>query len=119
MGRVLLVEDHDGVHRVLCNLIEETGHEAECVKTKREALARLAPASHHLVIADVRLPDGLGHAVAERAAELGIKTVLMTGTPMSCTASVLMTSCTWRSHSAWLIFTTSSGGISAVSLADL
>jgi len=81
MGRVLLVEDHDGVHGVLCNLIEETGHEAECVKTKQEALARLAPASHHLVIADVRLPDGLGHAVAERAAELGIKAVLMTGHP--------------------------------------
>ena len=81
MGRVLLVEDHDGVQGVLCNLIEETGHEAECVKTKQEALARLAPASHHLVIADVRLPDGLGHAVAERAAELGIKTVLMSGHP--------------------------------------
>src|SRR5690242_19352660 len=81
MGRVLLVEDHDGVHRVLCSLIEETGHEAECVKTKQEALARLAPASHHLVIADVLLPDGLGHAVAKRAAELGIKTVLMSGHP--------------------------------------
>jgi CheY-like chemotaxis protein len=81
MGRVLLVEDHDGVHGVLCSLIEETGHEAECVTTKQEALARLTPASHHLVIADVRLPDGLGHAVAERAAELGIKAVLMTGHP--------------------------------------
>jgi len=81
MGRVLLVEDHDEVHRMLCTLIKETGHEAECVTTKREALARLAPASHHLVIADVRLPDGRGHAVAERAGELGIKVVLMSGHP--------------------------------------
>ena len=46
-----------------------------------EALALLAPGSHRLVIADVLLPDGTGHTVAERAKELGIKAILMSGHP--------------------------------------
>jgi CheY-like chemotaxis protein len=81
MERVLLVEDHDEVHRLLCELIAEAGHQADCVKTQHEALALLAPGSHRLVIADVLLPDGTGHTVAERAKELGIKAILMSGHP--------------------------------------
>ena len=81
MKRVLLVEDHDAVHRLLCELIAEAGHQADCVKTQHEALALLAPGSHRLVIADVLLPDGTGHTVAERAKELGIKAILMSGHP--------------------------------------
>ena len=34
-----------------------------------------------MVIANVLLPDGTGHEIASRAADLGIKTVLMTGHP--------------------------------------
>jgi hypothetical protein len=43
MGAVLLVEDHDEVHRVLCDLIKHAGHKTDCVKTIGEALALLAP----------------------------------------------------------------------------
>jgi DNA-binding response OmpR family regulator len=81
MGRILLVEDHDQLHRLLCDVIAQAGHEADCVKTEAEALSLLRPGSHHLVIADVVLPDGNGHAVAARAADLGIKSILMSGHP--------------------------------------
>jgi two-component system, cell cycle response regulator CpdR len=81
MGRILLVEDHDQLHRLLCDVIAHAGHEADCVKTQAEALELLAPASHHLVVADVILPDGNGHSIAERAADLGIKSILMSGHP--------------------------------------
>ena len=35
MEAVLLVEDHDEVHRVLCDLIKHAGHKTDCVKTMR------------------------------------------------------------------------------------
>src|SRR5689334_2519310 len=37
MARILLVEDHDLVHRYLCDAILAAGHQAACVKTKDEA----------------------------------------------------------------------------------
>ena len=81
MARVLLVEDHDLVRRFLCDSLQHAGHEAECVGTKAEADAALAPGSHDLVLSNVLLPDGTGHDVAAKAARLGIKAVLLTGHP--------------------------------------
>ena len=79
MPKVLLVEDHDLVLRTLCDVIHDAGYQADCVKTQAAALAALAPGSHSLVIVDVMLPDGSGYDVAEKANQLGIKTVMMTG----------------------------------------
>lgn len=59
------------------------------MKTRREALEHLRPGSHHLVIADVRLPDGYGHEIAAKAAELGIKTLLMSGHPDELQALII------------------------------
>ncbi len=69
------------LHRLLCDVIRDAGHEADCVKTKGEAEALLAPDSYALVIANVILPDGKGHDVAALADQLGINTVLMSGHP--------------------------------------
>ncbi|MBV8167961.1 MAG: hypothetical protein JO021_14290 [Alphaproteobacteria bacterium] len=69
------------MRRFLCDAIHHAGHEAECVGTKAEAEAALAPASHDLVLSNVLLPDGSGHDVAAKATELGIRTVLLTGHP--------------------------------------
>lgn len=79
MARILLVEDHDLVHRLLCDAIIEAGHQADCMTTRAEALAALAPGSHHLAIVDVALPDGSGYDVARRANELGMTVILMSG----------------------------------------
>ena len=86
MARILLVEDHHVLYRMLCEAIEDAGHEAECVQTKTEAEAKLTASAYDLVICDVRLPDGSGHDLASRAADLGIRTLLMTGHPDEATA---------------------------------
>lgn len=63
---------------MLCDVIQQAGHEADCVKTKAEALQLIAPGSHALVVANVMLPDGNGHDVAA-ANGAGIRTILMSG----------------------------------------
>ena len=67
MGRVLLVEDHEELQRLLAEVIRELGHEAEGVNSSREAQRRLATGSYDLVIADICLPDDSGYKVAELA----------------------------------------------------
>jgi|SRR5579872_1444318 len=81
MARVLIVEDNELVRETLCRLIRESGHRCHCVGTKADALHLLAPGSHALVIADVLLPDGRGNDVAERAEQLGIRAITMSGHP--------------------------------------
>jgi DNA-binding NtrC family response regulator len=81
MARILLVEDHDLVHRYLCDAILAAGHQAACVKTKDEAERELASGGFDLVVCDVRLPDGSGHDLAIKAAGIGIKAVVITGHP--------------------------------------
>ena len=81
MTDVLLVEDDDAVRGILCDAIETLGYTADCVKTKREAEALLAPGSHSLAICNVLLPDGRGYDVADKASALGITALLMTGHP--------------------------------------
>ena len=81
MGRVLLVEDHEELQRLLAEVIRELGHKSDCVNSSREAQLRLAAGSYNLVIADICLPAGSGHRVAELAEALGIKTILMSGHP--------------------------------------
>lgn len=61
--------------------IQVAGHAVDCVATKREAEHQLSVGSHDLVICNVKLPDGSGHELAEKATRLGIKTVIMTGHP--------------------------------------
>jgi DNA-binding response OmpR family regulator len=86
MARILLVEDHDIVHRMLCDAIIFEGHEADCVKTCREAEEALAHHQYALVICDVLLPDGSGRDVAAKAADRGAKALLITGHPQEAQA---------------------------------
>jgi len=81
MVRVLLVEDHDGIHRMLCDALVHQGHQADCVKTKVEAELALASNVYALVIANVVLPDGSGTDIARLAEERGARTLLLTGYP--------------------------------------
>jgi DNA-binding response OmpR family regulator len=86
MARILVVEDQQLFGCFLCDAIEQAGHEAHCVKTKGDAEAALRPRSYDLTVCDVRLPDGSGHELASRAADFGIKTMLITGDPIEAGA---------------------------------
>lgn len=88
MARVLVVEDDLGLHRFLCDVLEQEGHTAEChcVSTKAQAATALQANHYDLVVADVGLPDGSGHDVAALASAVGTKTVLISGHPDEITA---------------------------------
>ena len=76
-----MIEDHEEVHRFLCEMIRLAGHNVDGVKSKAEALVMLSQGSHDILVADMGLPDGTGGDLAAIAAQLGIGTILITGHP--------------------------------------
>ena len=79
--RILLVEDERDIAVLLVHVLNDGGFDADLATNIAEAMKRLAEhrGGYGLVIADWRLADGNGLAVVERAAELGIKTAILTG----------------------------------------
>lgn len=78
--RILVVDDNAELRRLLCQLLEEQGHELLQAASGREALdlARKQPPA--LAIADILLPDMMGYHLAETLKrEHSIPIVLMTG----------------------------------------
>lgn len=81
MAKLLLVEDDEAVRSVLRDAIELAGHEITCVGRYADAKAAMAEERYALLVADARLPDGSGRALAEHAAQSGLKAVLLSGFP--------------------------------------
>ena len=81
MARVLVVEDSDVVRTLLCSAIQEAGHTADCVLTQHEAEELFSGHLYDLVICKMVLPDGSGLALAVKAADLGMSTMVMRGHP--------------------------------------
>jgi CheY-like chemotaxis protein len=50
MARILLIEDHEIIRRMLCDSLKDLGHRADCVQTKAEAEQALATRIYALVI---------------------------------------------------------------------
>jgi two-component system OmpR family response regulator len=76
---VLLVEDDPSVREVLCEALERAGYKCDCLGTFKEALDSLVAGEHDLMVADVRLPDGMGYDLMGPARDLGRKVMLITG----------------------------------------
>jgi DNA-binding response OmpR family regulator len=77
--RILLVEDDPQVREMLTFVLREEGYPLDVVATATEALAQLGAHQYALVITDWVLPDGDGTLIADSAAELNVKTFLMSG----------------------------------------
>src|SRR5437773_9832065 len=77
--RILLVEDDEDVGELLALTLADAGYQVDVATTAAESWARLAAQGYSLVIADWRLPDGDGSVIADRAADLGAKTFIMSG----------------------------------------
>src|SRR5205823_355139 len=75
--RILLIEDDEDVGALLAVALEGDGYEVDVATTAAESWARLAAQAYALVIADWRLPDGDGSAIADGAPDLGAKTLIM------------------------------------------
>jgi DNA-binding response OmpR family regulator len=64
---------------VLLFVLQGAGYIVDLALTVAQAERRLSDRRYGLVVADWRLPDGDGIAVADRAADLGWKTAVLTG----------------------------------------
>ena len=81
MASVLLVEDREDVRELLKETILTVGHTLACAPTWADGLRALATGGHDVLVADVRLPDGSGHDLAQRALSRGAKAILISGHP--------------------------------------
>ena len=81
MARILVVEDSNDVQQLLCLALANEGHAAHGVETVAQGSSALEGGNYELLIADIRLPDGSGAELADRALTRGIEALLTTGHP--------------------------------------
>ena len=77
--RILLVEDEATTQQLLANVLRREGYSIDVAPGVAEAMNLVARQPYELAIVDWRLPDGDGLLVADRAADLGAKTLVMSG----------------------------------------
>ncbi len=67
--RVLVVDDEPGVLDFIKEVLETNGFLCDCATGTRQALGKLRTESYHLLITDIRLPDGSGIDIIRIARE--------------------------------------------------
>src|SRR5947207_15987094 len=79
MSQNLLVEDDHNVRVQLEHVLIDGGYEVDSAATAAEARTLLDSVAYELLLADGRLPDGTGMALAEQAQANGVKALIITG----------------------------------------
>jgi two-component system sporulation sensor kinase A len=79
MSAILLVEDDFEVQTVIEQMLGEAGYEIDATRSAEDACELLRCRAYDLVLADAKLPDGTGMAVADEARENGTPAMIMTG----------------------------------------
>lgn len=79
MPNVLLVEDDAELRLLLQHVLLGANYRVDVADSVERACAHLALQHYDLVVADGRLEDGTGMAVADRASESGSKGLIITG----------------------------------------
>ena|SRR5437764_346957 len=78
-NRILLIEDEATSRELLTYVLEGEGYTVDAVETAAAATVQLESKQYAVVIADWLLPDGNGIDIADRAAQLGAKTFIISG----------------------------------------
>ena len=78
MTRILLVEDDLDVRMMMEHVLVGAGYAVTTTESVANALALLDNQPFHLVLVDVKLVDGSGLDVAQRAQGQGVKTLVVT-----------------------------------------
>ena len=81
MARILVAEDSSELQQLLCFVLAAEGHATHGVRTVAEGRRALETGDYELVVADMRLPDGSGAQLAEKARTHGVEALLTTGHP--------------------------------------
>ena len=84
-NRILLLEDDEDVAELLVLVLRGAGYIVDLAVNVAQADHRLAERGYELVVADWRLPDGDGIEIANRAADLGAKTAILSGYALQMT----------------------------------
>jgi DNA-binding response OmpR family regulator len=84
-SRILLLEDDEDVAELLVLVLRGAGYMVDLAVNVAQADHRLAERGYELVVADWRLPDGDGIEIANRAADLGAKTAILSGYALQMT----------------------------------
>jgi CheY-like chemotaxis protein len=79
MARILLVEDDTDVRIVIEHVLLDEGYVVDSAGSLGSGSELLDSCSYDLVLTDGRLPDGTGITLADRAAEIGIPALILTG----------------------------------------
>ena len=79
MSRILVVEDDDEVRELFVLMLGGAGHAVESAGSCAGAGALLDRHAYDLVLADGRLGDGTGLMIADRAVDMGIGALIVTG----------------------------------------
>ena len=79
MKRILLVEDEPTTREILAEVLRGEGYIVDTVAGVSAANTCLRSLVYELVVSDWLLPDGDGVAVADAAAALGFKTLIVSG----------------------------------------
>ena len=81
MAKVLIIDDEEGICKLLTKLMRQMGHQAETALSIREGLALAEAMPYDVVFLDVRLPDGSGLDILPkiRTAPSSPEVIIMTG----------------------------------------
>ena len=77
--RILLVEDEEEIADILALVLRSEGYVVDTAGTLAQARRHLQNLRYALVNSDLRLPDGDGLEIVDRAAELGARTSILSG----------------------------------------
>jgi CheY-like chemotaxis protein len=77
--RILLIEDEPTTREILAEVLRGEGYTVDTVAGVSAANICLGSLAYELVVSDWLLPDGDGVAVADTAAALGFKTLVVSG----------------------------------------
>lgn len=80
---VLIVEDEADLAQTCARVLQRSGHDVTTARTRAAGLAALAQRTSHLLVCDVRLPDGDGLEVVRAAKRLNppVPTIVMSAQP--------------------------------------
>ncbi len=82
-ARILVIDDDDGIRRVLSTVLEDAGHLVDTAKDGMDAIQRAATTTYDLALIDIRLPDMDGTKLLTKMKDSTPRTVkiIVTGYP--------------------------------------
>ena len=82
-ARILVIDDDEGIRRVLSTVLEDAGYLVDTAKDGEDALQRAATTTYDLALIDIRLPDMDGTKLLVKLNESTPRTakIVVTGYP--------------------------------------